>query len=181
MRRPAKSVRLLQYRVEHRGEVARRGIDDLQDLGGRGLLLQGLACLGDQPRVLHRDHRLRGEALQQRDLLVGEWADFAPVDDEVTEIRIVLAQRDSEQGVAAAQFDKSAAKRIAGPIGLVVGNIHDVHHGLAGQHTTDRVARTDRMWRSRQEFGKRRRHAMQRDRMGLRPVEGPKDTERGVA
>ena len=41
-------------------------------LGGRGLLLQRLARLGDQPRVLHRDDRLRREVLQQRDLLVGE-------------------------------------------------------------------------------------------------------------
>ena len=41
-------------------------------LGGRGLLLQRLALFGHQPRVLHRDHRLRGEVLQQRDLPVGE-------------------------------------------------------------------------------------------------------------
>ena len=45
-------------------------------LGGRGLLLQRLARLGDQPRVLHRDDRLRGEVLQQRDLLVGEGPDL---------------------------------------------------------------------------------------------------------
>ena len=32
--------------VEHRGEVAGRGIDDLQHLGGRSLLIQCLACLG---------------------------------------------------------------------------------------------------------------------------------------
>jgi len=30
---------LFEHRVEHRGEVAGRGIDDLQYLGGRGLLL----------------------------------------------------------------------------------------------------------------------------------------------
>jgi hypothetical protein len=35
----AKGVRLLKNSVEHRGEVAGRGIDDLQHLGGRGLLL----------------------------------------------------------------------------------------------------------------------------------------------
>ena len=29
-----------------------------------------------QPRILHRDHRLGGEVLQQRDFLVGERADF---------------------------------------------------------------------------------------------------------
>ena len=40
------AVRLFQYRVEHRREVAGRGIDDLQHLGGRGLLLQRLVALG---------------------------------------------------------------------------------------------------------------------------------------
>src|SRR4051812_28995033 len=35
----AKAGRFFQYRFEHRGEVARRRIDDLQYLGGRGLLL----------------------------------------------------------------------------------------------------------------------------------------------
>jgi hypothetical protein len=61
--RAAEAVRLFQYRVEHRREVAGRGVDDLQHLGGRGLLLQRLARLGQQPRVFHSDHRLRGEAL----------------------------------------------------------------------------------------------------------------------
>src|SRR5437899_435536 len=59
----AKTHRLFEHRVEHRREVARRGIDDLQDFGSRGLLLQGLAGLGDEPRVLHRDHGLGGEVL----------------------------------------------------------------------------------------------------------------------
>jgi hypothetical protein len=38
----AQAVRLFQYRVEHWREVAGRRIYDLQDLGGRGLLLQRL-------------------------------------------------------------------------------------------------------------------------------------------
>ena len=56
-------MRPVQYRVEHRREIAARGIDDLQDFGGRSLLLQRLARLGDQPRVLHRYHGLGGEVL----------------------------------------------------------------------------------------------------------------------
>src|SRR5205085_12090166 len=40
---------------------------------GRLLQVAGaLARLGDQPRVLHRDDRLRREILQQRDLLLRE-------------------------------------------------------------------------------------------------------------
>ena len=38
MRRAAKVMRLLENRLEYRREVARRRIDDLQHLGGRGLL-----------------------------------------------------------------------------------------------------------------------------------------------
>src|SRR5215470_932456 len=45
--------RLFEHGIEHRGEVAGRGVDDLQHLGGCGLLCQGLARLGQQPRVLH--------------------------------------------------------------------------------------------------------------------------------
>jgi hypothetical protein len=37
---------LLDYRIEHGREVAGRGIDHLQDLGGRGLLLRCLVTLG---------------------------------------------------------------------------------------------------------------------------------------
>src|SRR5215831_5823595 len=61
-------MRLIQYCIEHRGEIAGRGVDDLQYLGRRGLLLQRVAGLGQEPRILHRGHRLRGEILQQRNL-----------------------------------------------------------------------------------------------------------------
>src|SRR5215470_14356967 len=67
----AQPRRLLQHCFEHRSEVARRAVDDAQYLGGCGLLLQCLTRFRDQPRVLHCDNRLRGEILQQRDLLVG--------------------------------------------------------------------------------------------------------------
>src|SRR3954469_19563205 len=51
--RLAYSRRFFQHCVEHWGKVAGRRIDDLQHLGGRGLLLQRLARLGQQPRILH--------------------------------------------------------------------------------------------------------------------------------
>ena len=71
----AKMVCLLQHRVEHRREVAGRGVDHLQHLGGRGLLLQCLALLGHQPRVLDRDHGLIGEGADEFDLPIGERLD----------------------------------------------------------------------------------------------------------
>ena len=49
MRDAAEPVRLFQDRIEYRDEVAGRGIDDLQHLGGRGLLLVGLFKFGGAP------------------------------------------------------------------------------------------------------------------------------------
>ena len=59
----AQPRRSLDHCLEHRREIAGRGIDDAQHLGRRGLLLQRLARLGDEPRVLDRDDRLRREIL----------------------------------------------------------------------------------------------------------------------
>src|SRR3979411_3490733 len=89
----AEPPRSLNHRVEHRGEVAGRGIDDAEHLGGRGVLLQGLTRLGNEARVLHRDDRLRREILQQRYLLVGERPYLLAVRGDVTEQSAILPQR----------------------------------------------------------------------------------------
>ena len=85
VRCPAEAVCLLQYRVEHWREVAGRRIDDLQYLGGRGLLLQCLAHLGDGPGILHCDDCLCREVMQQRNLLVGKWPHILAVTDDRAE------------------------------------------------------------------------------------------------
>src|SRR6516162_798173 len=74
---PAEDMRLLQYCIEYRSQVAGRGIDDLQDFGSRSLLLQGLAGLGQQSRVFHRDDRLCREVLEQCNFLLGEQSRLA--------------------------------------------------------------------------------------------------------
>jgi len=43
----AETVRFIQYGLEHRREIAGRGIDDLQYLGGRSLLIQCVARFCD--------------------------------------------------------------------------------------------------------------------------------------
>ena len=65
-----------------------------------------LARLGDQPRVLHRDDRLRREVLQQRDLLVGERAHLLAIDRDDAEQRVVLAQRHDQGGAGTAEIDE---------------------------------------------------------------------------
>jgi len=109
----AQRVRLLQYRVEHRGKIAWRRIDDLQYFGGRGLLLQCLARFGQQPRILHRDHRLRRKVLQQRDLLVGEGVHLLTENDDGAEQGAVLTQRHRDECAGAGEVGNRAPIRIA--------------------------------------------------------------------
>ena len=61
--RLTQSPRLFHHRLEHRLEVATGRVDDAQHFGGRGLLLQRLAQLTEQPRVLDGDDGLGGEVL----------------------------------------------------------------------------------------------------------------------
>src|SRR3954451_6659508 len=68
----AEPNRLIKYRVEYWREIAGRGIDNLQYFRCCRLLFQCLPRFVDQPRILHRNDRLRREILQQSDLLVGE-------------------------------------------------------------------------------------------------------------
>jgi hypothetical protein len=60
-------------------------------------VVRALPQFAEQPRVFHRDDRLRREILQQRNLLLGEWTDFLPVGGNITEKGIVLAERDEKQ------------------------------------------------------------------------------------
>src|SRR6516225_199308 len=108
--------RLFEDRIEHGREVAGRRIDDLQYLGSRGLLLQSLARLGQEPRVLHRDDRLRREVLQQRDLLVGERTYFSAIDPDDAEQGAFFPQRDNEAGSGAGEFDKGATVGVTAAI-----------------------------------------------------------------
>src|ERR1700758_4076303 len=122
-RRLAQCMSFFEDRLEHRREIAGRGVDDTQHFGRGRLLLQRLAGFGNEPRILHRYDRLRGEVLEERDLSVGKRADFCSIDDEVTKKCIVLAQSYCQQGAATSQLHKIAADRIASPVRFVVRNI----------------------------------------------------------
>src|SRR4029078_11838384 len=67
-------------RVEDRSQVKRRSADNFQDVGGRRLLLQRLAQLVEQPRVLDGDDGLGGEILKQLDLPLGEGTSLPAVE-----------------------------------------------------------------------------------------------------
>ena len=130
----AQSHRLFQHCLEHRREVAGRAVDDLQYFGGRGLLLQCLARLVDQPRIFHCDDRLRREILQQCDLLVGERLHFLAIDHDRAEDGFVLEQRHAQQAACTAEVDDCTPIGLSAPVCRVVLEIGDMDNPLASEN-----------------------------------------------
>ena len=63
--RVAQLGRRIHERIENRRQIEGRAADDLEHVGGRGLLLQRLPQFVEQPRVLDGDDGLGGEIRQQ--------------------------------------------------------------------------------------------------------------------
>src|SRR5262245_45879617 len=76
--------------LEYGLQLAGRTRDNAQDLRGGGLLLQRFTQLVEQAGILNGDDGLRGEVLDQLDLLVRERPDFLPVDDNAADQLVVL-------------------------------------------------------------------------------------------
>src|SRR6516164_10750765 len=138
----AQPHRLFQHCVEHRREITGRRIDDLQYLGGRSLLFERLARLGQQPRILHRDDRLSGEVLQQRNLLVGKRPYLLAVDRERPDYGIVLAQRYNQAGTGTANINHSAVHGVfSASISLIVLHVRKVDDTFSMEHSLLSAAR----------------------------------------
>src|SRR5262249_28605819 len=73
---PAYPSRALRNRVEHGLNIRRRTSDNTQDFTRRSLLFQRLFEFLKQSHILDGDHRLIGESLEKRDLLLGEGSNF---------------------------------------------------------------------------------------------------------
>ncbi|HUI95441.1 MAG TPA: hypothetical protein VLX44_06795, partial [Xanthobacteraceae bacterium] len=157
-------MRLFDDRLKHRREVAGRRVDDAQYLGGRGLLFQRLAGLGHEPRILHRDHRLRREVLQKRDLLVGKRPRLLPVDHDVPGNAVLAEERHDQAGARAAQIDKGAAVGIAASIRLAREQVGYVDELLPSQETRGTRARSVNTRVALTELGVIRRYTAGRSR-----------------
>ena len=93
----AKLQRALGDGIEHRLHVARRAGNHTQDLADRGLLVERLLGLVEQPHVVDGDRCLASECLHERDLVRREQTGLAP-EDEYASVRDVFSdQRDRER------------------------------------------------------------------------------------
>ena len=94
----AKPAGRFDHCVQHRLHIGGRAADDVEHVAGRGLVFErffevtraGLQ-FAEQPRVLHRDDRLRRKVLQQRYVLVAEGTDFLAVNVDAPPERAFFA------------------------------------------------------------------------------------------
>ena len=121
-------------RTEHGLEIEGRAADDLEHVGGRGLLLErlgkivgALPQLIEQPRILYGDDGLRREVRDQLDLLVSKRADFFAKNADGTDQLSIFQQGDVEQRADAAEIGRCAAPGIALGVDLLGAGIDDVH------------------------------------------------------
>src|SRR5215472_14274562 len=113
--------RFFQHGIKYRRRVARRCLDHLQHFSGSRLLFQRLALLGDEPRVLDRDHRLIGEGADEFDLLVGKWLHPLPREYDDADRFAFAQQRHTKRCALLTQSDGNV--RIARN-GSHVGYVH---------------------------------------------------------
>ena len=134
-------------RIEHRLDVGRRAADDPQDVGRRGLLLQGLGEVGvlglqlaEQSHVLDSDDGLIGERLEQRDLGVGKGSRLGAVDIDGADRGPGLQHRNGElaPGPKPARHLDVRHSRIA-------QHIHYVDDGAIGDRLPIEAARWNRV------------------------------------
>src|SRR5215468_9613993 len=81
----ADAHRIRQHGLEHGLKLAGRAGDDAQHLRGGGLLVERLAQLVEQARVLDRYHRLIGEAPHQLKLILLKGSHLAAIDNHHTD------------------------------------------------------------------------------------------------
>src|SRR5262245_14635681 len=127
---------ILQHGLKHRLKLAWRTADHLENLGRRGLLLQGLgqiigalAQLVEQPCVLDGDNSLRGKIRHQFDLLVGEWPDFLAVNANSTDKLLLPKHRDDEKSASASEVGQGENHWVAfevRPPGPNILNVRDL-------------------------------------------------------
>ena len=103
---------------EHRLKVECRTADDLEHVGGRGLLLQRFAQFIEQARILDGDDGLGGKILHQLDLLIGERPHLLAIDADHTNKLVLLEHWYVKNTSGACAFDHCNDCGVTVPISL---------------------------------------------------------------
>jgi len=137
--------------------------------------------LGQQPRIFHRDDRLRRKVLQQRDLLVRERPYLLSVNHESAEQRAVLSQRDPQPSARPAHISKRPPDGIARAVTFLSCDVRNMNEVLTLHQPIERNSGT---WTPRLALpglGKRRRDAAHGGGVERLAIEARQETELGLA
>src|SRR5262249_47611653 len=126
-------------RLQHRLEGKRRAGGHLEHVGGGGLLLQRLAQLVEQARVLDGNDGLGGETRDQLDLFFGKRPHLSTIDDDGPDRFIVLQHRNRDQRANAGDIDCGNRQGVAVEIGSACTKVGylDRPPGLRGADEAD--------------------------------------------
>src|SRR5215831_4531621 len=127
-------------RVKHRLQIESRAADDLEDVGGGGLLLQRFPQLVEQPGILDGNDGLVGETLDQLDLLVGERSNLLPKNVDNTNQLALFEHRDREHCSKAAQFNGFDDRSKPFSVGLRCPDVRDLDDLLRAGDLPERRA-----------------------------------------
>src|SRR5215472_3540009 len=105
-----------------------------------GYLFGALPQFAQQPRILHCDHRLRGEVLQQGDLLFGKRTYLAANSGDGPEQHVILAQWHDQEGTET-DLDGDAQSWVGRLLGSALPYIGDMDDSLAFEHADQWITR----------------------------------------
>ncbi len=179
---------VLQHGLENRLKIAGRAADDLEHVGGGGLLLQrfrkivgALAQFVEQPRVLDGDDGLLGKVGDQLDLLVGERTDLVPEDGDGADKLAVLDHRNDEKRPDTDDFHADDDHRVTLDVRLVLGEIDDMNDLFCSRSAHDRRVLARPQFTAPNERHDRLGDAERRDRQRDAVLDPEQDAEIGVA
>src|SRR5262249_58947539 len=144
--RLAKSGGRFDQRLKHRLKIEGRAADDLEHVGGGGLLLQRFAQLVEQTGVLDGDHGLGGKVRHQLDMLACERPDLLAIDVDCADQLIVLKHWHGDYRPIASEVDGGDYIWITLDVGLRCLDVGDVGYLLCDGETTQGTVRRGPNW-----------------------------------
>src|SRR5262249_25925783 len=156
---------VLKHSLEHWLQFAGRAADDLEHVGGGGLLLQRVPQLVEQARVLDRNDGLGSEVRDQLDVLVGEGAYFLAIDGDGADQLALLQHRHQQQRPGAAEVGQLHERCKPFAVSRFRRDVGDLEHLSRSREAAKRDMRggaNDRL--ALITFGQGGRYAVPRDR-----------------
>src|SRR4029450_13010232 len=105
--------------IEHHLQIESRTTDDLEHIGGGGLLLERLTQFVEQAGVLNGDDRLSGEVLYKIDFLSTERPHLLPVNDDTADQLIILEHGHGNCGSRVAERNRGSLRLLRRVVGTV--------------------------------------------------------------